>query len=239
VKTVVVGASSGLGRCLAVGLGKRGATVALLARRKEQLAEAARETGSGAVPITCDVTDEASARTAIERAATELGGIEALVYATGIGPLARLADFDAAQWRTLFDTNVIGASLVTAAAIPHLTASTSASLTPAFPGLGAYAVSKAALNKLVEAWRGEHPGVGFTEVTVGDCVGGDGDSMTQFANGWDHDLAVEMGGIWTERHYIVGSLLEVEELVSVVDTVLRCGASACIPAVAVVPRPPT
>jgi NAD(P)-dependent dehydrogenase (short-subunit alcohol dehydrogenase family) len=248
VKTVVVGASSGLGRCLAIGLGKRGATVALLARRKEQLAEAARETGSGAVPITCDVTDEASARTAIERAATELGGIDALVYATGIGPLARLADFDAAQWRTLFDTNVIGASLVTAAALPHLTASsgtaaylssTSASLTPAFPGLGAYAVSKAALNKLVEAWRGEHPGVGFTEVTVGDCVGGDGDSMTQFANGWDHDLAVEMGSIWTARHYIVGSLLEVEELVSVVDTVLRCGASACIPAVAVVPRPPT
>jgi NAD(P)-dependent dehydrogenase (short-subunit alcohol dehydrogenase family) len=244
----VVGASSGLGRCLAVGLGKRGATVALLARRKEQLAEAARETGAGAVPITCDVTDETSARTAIERAAVELGGIDALVYSTGIGPLARLADVDAAQWRTLFDTNVIGASLVTAAALPHLTASggtaaylssTSASLTPAFPGLGAYAVSKAALNKLVEAWRGEHPGVGFTQVTVGDCAGGDGDSMTQFANGWDHELAVEMGTIWTTRQYIVGSLLEVDELVSVVDTVLRCGASACIPAVAVVPRAPT
>jgi NAD(P)-dependent dehydrogenase (short-subunit alcohol dehydrogenase family) len=248
VRTVVIGASSGLGRCLAVGLGKRGATVALLARRKEQLAEAARETGAGAVPITCDVTDEASVRTAIERAAVELGGIDALVYATGIGPLARLADVDAAQWRTLFDTNVIGASLVTAAALSHLTASsgtaaylssTSASLTPAFPGLGAYAVTKAALNKLVEAWRGEHPGVGFTQVTVGDCVGGDGDSMTQFANGWDHELAVEMGRIWTDRQYIVGSLLEVDELVSVVDTVLRCGASACIPTVAVVPRPPT
>lgn len=248
MRTVVVGASSGLGRCLAVGLGKRGATVALLARRKEQLAEAARETGAGAVPITCDVTDETSARTAIERAAVELGGIDALVYSTGIGPLARLADVDAAQWRTLFDTNVIGASLVTAAALPHLTASggtaaylssTSASLTPAFPGLGAYAVSKAALNKLVEAWRGEHPGVGFTQVTVGDCAGGDGDSMTQFANGWDHELAVEMGTIWTTRQYIVGSLLEVDELVSVVDTVLRCGASACIPAVAVVPRAPT
>ena len=248
MRTVVVGASSGLGRCIAVGLGQRGAKVALLARRKEQLAEAARETGAGAVPITCDVTDETSARTAIERAAVELGGIDALVYSTGIGPLARLADVDAAQWRTLFDTNVIGASLVTAAALPHLTASsgtaaylssTSASLTPAFPGLGAYAVSKAALNKLVEAWRGEHPGVGFTQVTVGDCAGGDGDSMTQFANGWDHELAVEMGSIWTARQYIVGSLLEVDELVSVVDTVLRCGASACIPVVAVVPRPPT
>jgi NAD(P)-dependent dehydrogenase (short-subunit alcohol dehydrogenase family) len=247
MRTVVVGASSGLGRCLAVGLGQRGATVALMARRQDRLAEAAEEVGPGAVAITCDVTDEVSIRSALDQAAEALGGIDALVYATGIGPLARLADTDADMWRTLLDTNVVGASLVTAAAIPHLAASsgvaaylssTSASLTPAFPGLGAYAVSKAALNKMVEAWRGEHPGVGFTQVTVGDCAGGEGDSMTEFAHGWDMDLAVEFGAIWSARQYIVGSLLEVEELVSVVDTVLRLGASACIPAVAVVPRPP-
>jgi len=218
-----------------------------MARRKDRLAGAAREAGPGAVAVTCDVTDEVSIRSAFEQAAEALGGIDALVYATGIGPLARLADTDAAMWRNLFDTNVIGASLATAAAIPYLTASsgvaaylssTSASLTPAFPGLGAYAVSKAALNKMVEAWRGEHPGVGFTLVTVGDCAGGDGDSMTEFANGWDTELALEMGAIWSDRHYVVGSLLEVEALVGVVDTVLRCGASACIPTVAVVPRPP-
>jgi NAD(P)-dependent dehydrogenase (short-subunit alcohol dehydrogenase family) len=247
MRTVVVGASSGLGRCLAVGLGRRGATVALMARRQDRLADAVKEAGPGAVAIGCDVTDEVSTRSALDRAAEAMGGIDALVYATGIGPLARLADTDAATWRNLFDTNVIGASLVTAAAIPHLTASngvaaylssTSASLTPALPGLGAYAVSKAALNKMVEAWRGEHPRVGFTQVTVGDCAGGDGDSMTEFANGWDTDLAVEMGTLWTDRQHIVGSLLDVEDLVAVVDTVLRCGASACIPAVAVVPRPP-
>ncbi len=247
MKTVVLGASSGLGRCLAVGLAQRGATVALMARRQDRLADAAQEAGPGATAIACDVTDQVSIQSAFDQAAETLGGIDALVYATGIGPLSRLADTDAATWRTLLDTNVIGASLVTAAALPHLAASngvaaylssTSASLTPAFPGLGAYAVSKAALNKLVEAWRGEHPGVGFTQVTVGDCAGGPGDSMTEFANGWDTELAIEMGTIWSARQYIVGSLLEVEELVSVVDTVLRCGASACIPAVAVVPRPP-
>jgi NAD(P)-dependent dehydrogenase (short-subunit alcohol dehydrogenase family) len=248
MRTVVVGASSGLGRCLAIGLGRRGATVALMARRRDRLADAVQETGPGAVAISCDVTDERSIRSALERAAEAMGGIDGLVYATGIGPLARLADTDAAMWRNLFDTNVIGASLVTAAAIPHLTesggvaaylSSTSASLTPALPGLGAYAVSKAALNKMVEAWRGEHPRVGFTQVTVGDCAGGDGDSMTEFANGWDTELAVEMGAIWAAGQHIVGSLLEVEDLVGVVDTVLRCGASACIPVVAVVPRPPS
>jgi NAD(P)-dependent dehydrogenase (short-subunit alcohol dehydrogenase family) len=247
VKTVVVGASSGLGRSIAVGLAQRGATVAILARRKERLDAAAREMGPGTLPVACDVTDEVSARSAIEEAASGLGGIDALVYATGIGPLARLAEVEASSWRRLFDTNVLGASLVTAAALPHLEASlgtaaylssTSASLTPPWPGLGAYTVSKAALNKLVEAWRAEHPRIGFTQVTVGDCAGGEGDSMTEFNAAWDPDLAAEVATEWMARHYLAGSLMDVEELVRVVDTLLRCGPSATIPTVAVVPRPP-
>ena len=99
-------------------------------------------------------------------------------------------------------------------------------------------MSKAALNKLVEALRAEHPGVGFTQVLVGECAGGEGDSQSQFSTGWDMELASEMGPIWMERKYMSGSLLEVEELVGVLDTVLRCGASATIPTVAVTPRPP-
>ena len=62
--------------------------------------------------------------------------------------------------------------------------------------------------------------------------------MTQFANGWDGELASELAPLWASRGYLAGSLLDVDELVRVVDTVLRCGASASIPSVAVVPRPP-
>jgi NAD(P)-dependent dehydrogenase (short-subunit alcohol dehydrogenase family) len=246
MKTVVVGASSGLGRCLGIGLAQRGADVALLARRHDHLVEAAKEAGPGTLAIACDVTDESSCRAAVEEAASGLGGIDALVYTPAIGPLARLADIDADTWRRTFDTNVTGAALITAAAIPHLTASrgvaayltsVSASLTPPWPGLGAYIVSKAALDKLIEAWRGEHPGVGFTRVIVGDCAGGEGPSMTQFANSWDQELAAEMFPIWMERKFMTGALMEVDELIRVVDTVLRCGASAYIPSVAAVPRP--
>ena len=241
----MVGASSGLGRCIAVGLGNRGATVALLARRQDRLVEAAKEAGPDALAIVCDVTDEPSCRTAIELAARELGGIDALVYATGIGPLARLADVDAETWRKLFDTNVTGAAIITAAALPYLVesrgtaaylTSVSASLTPPWPGLGAYTVSKAALNKLVEAWRSEHPHVGFTRVTVGECAGGEGDSMTEFAAGWDSDFALEVGPIWMARQYMDGSLMDVDELVRILDGVLRCGPSACIPTVEVIPQ---
>jgi NAD(P)-dependent dehydrogenase (short-subunit alcohol dehydrogenase family) len=247
MRTVVVGASSGLGRCIGIGLAKRGAQVALLARRRDRLDEAAAEAGPEALAIACDVRDEASCGSAIEEAASALGGIDALVYATGIGPLTRIADTDAVTWRRVFDTNVTGASLVTAAAIAALTASSgtaiylssvSASLTPPWPGLGAYGVSKAALDKLVEAWRSEHPAVGFTRLVVGDCAGGDGPGMTEFATGWDPQLATELGPVWVERNLLSGSLIEVEHLVEVVDAVLRGGRSMSIPSVTVAPRPP-
>jgi NAD(P)-dependent dehydrogenase (short-subunit alcohol dehydrogenase family) len=248
MRTVVVGASSGLGRSIAIGLTQRGARVAMLARRRERLDAAVREAGGGALAIVCDVTDEASCRSAIAEAADQLGGIDALVYAPGIGPLARLVDTDADTWRRVFETNVTGAAIVTSAAIGALTesggtaaylSSVSASLTPPWPGLGAYAVSKAALDKLVEAWRAEHPHVAFTRVVVGDCAGGEGDAQTQFANEWNTDLATELGPIWVARNYLSGSLIDVEQLVALVEAVLRGGATLSIPSVTLAPRPVT
>jgi hypothetical protein len=99
-------------------------------------------------------------------------------------------------------------------------------------------VSKAALDKLVEAWRAEHPSVGFTRVVVGDCAGGDGDSMTEFPMQWDSDLAAELGAVWFTRGYMNGSLIDVDHLVTVVDAVLRGGATLSIPSVTMAPRPP-
>jgi len=90
MRTVIIGASSGLGRCIGVGLAKRGMQVALLARRKDMLDGAVEEAGADAVAIACDATDETSCRAAIDEAATSLGGIDALVYTPAIGPLARL-----------------------------------------------------------------------------------------------------------------------------------------------------
>jgi len=243
MRVAVVGASSGLGRSIAVGLGRRGADVALLARRRERLETAAVEIGSRASIFECDVTDEASCTSAIAGVAAVMGGIDALVYCPGIGPLRRLVDVDAATWAHVLSTNVIGAALVTAAAIKHLEAaqgaaaylsSVSASMTPPWPGLGSYAVSKAALDKLVEAWQAEHPRVNFTRVIVGDCAGGDGDARTEFAAGWDLELAGELFPIWAARGYVAGTLLAVEDLVETVDSVLRTRAS--VPSITVAPR---
>ncbi|HEV8206484.1 MAG TPA: SDR family oxidoreductase [Acidimicrobiia bacterium] len=243
---MVVGASSGLGRCIAIGLAQRGARVAMLARRKARLEAAASEAGPESLAIECDVTNGSSCRAAIEEAARGLGGIDALVYTPAVGPLSRLVDTDADTWRRVFDTNVTGAACITAASIPHLATSSgtaaflssvSASLTPPWPGLGAYIVSKAALDKLVEVWRSEHPDIGFTRLVVGDCVGGEGDSRTEFADDWEPELAAELVPVWLERGYLSGTLIAVDELVSVIDAVLRGGASLSVPSVTVAPRP--
>ncbi len=245
MRTIVVGASSGLGRCIGIGLAQRGAQTALLARRQQRLEGAAKEAGPGTLAVTCDVTSTESCRSAVRQAAEELGGIDALVYAPGIGPLVRLADMDAETWRRVFDTNVTGAALVTAAALPYLTessgtavylSSVSASVTPPWPGLGAYAVSKAALDKLVEAWRAEHPTVGFTRVVVGECMGGQGDSTPGFADGWDQELAADVMPVWFARNYMNGSFVDVEDLITVIDTVLRHGGGVSIPSVTVAAR---
>jgi NAD(P)-dependent dehydrogenase (short-subunit alcohol dehydrogenase family) len=234
MRTVVVGASSGLGRAIGIALAQRGQQVALLARRKDRLDDAVAEAGSGAVAISCDVTDEASVKAAVEEAAAALGGIDAVVYATGIGVLRRLVDHDTADWHHVFDTNVIGAAHVTAAAIPYLTeakgvvaylSSIAGSITEPWPGLGSYAVSKAALDKLIETYRVEYPTVGFTRVTVGNCVGGEGGSGTEFPFSWDPQLAGAVHPIWFQRDYVNTDFVQIEDLINVVHTVVSSGAA--------------
>ena len=248
MRTVVIGASSGLGRCVAVALAQQGEPVAMLARRKDRLDEAAAEGGPTAVPIECDVTDHAGCTAAVEQAAEALGGIDAMVYTTGIGVLRRIEELDVDDWTRSFATNVIGASIATAAALPHLRASRgtaayfssiSASLTPPWPGLAAYLTSKAALDKVIEAWGTEHPDVGFTRITVGDCGGGEGDSATGFASEWDRDLFGDLVAQWYAKGYVAGALIDVAELVDTVRAVLEQRPSARIPSVTVIPRMPT
>ena len=150
-RVVVVGASTGLGRCIGTGLAQRGSTVALLARRLDKLEEAAKEAGGGAVIFACDAVDQRSAAESIGAAAAAMGGIDTVIYMPAIGPLSKLADATPAQWSDTFVTNVIGANNISQAALPHLTESggnmiymstTGASYTDPWVGLGIYQVTK-------------------------------------------------------------------------------------------------
>lgn len=247
MRIVVVGASSGIGRSIGLGLAARGDRVAFLARRRERIEEAAAEAGDGSVAVVCDVTDDESCRRAVDEAAAALGGIDGLVYAAAVAPIGPLEDVDGATWGRVFATNVTGAALTTAAALPHLAAaegaavylsSISASLTPSWPLIGAYATSKAALDKLVEAWRVEHPEVGFTRFVMGDCIGGDGHSTTEMLTGASPEVVARAVGEWSARKYFTGDFIDVEHLVEVIGSVLRCGKSSVIPSLALIARVP-
>jgi NADP-dependent 3-hydroxy acid dehydrogenase YdfG len=98
-RILVVGASSGMGRAIAVSLGKSGARVALTGRRLERLEEAAAEVGDGALPLAHDVREASSTEAVVARAADALGGLDALIYCAGIGRLVMLADAGADVWR--------------------------------------------------------------------------------------------------------------------------------------------
>lgn len=80
--------------------------------------------------------------------------------------------------------------------------------------------------------------MGFTRVTVGPCAAGEGPSQSQFTAGWDEALAAELFPTWMAREYVGESLIDVDEVIRVIDTVLRCGPSASIPSVTVTPRSP-
>ena len=119
-RVVVVGASTGLGRCIGIGLAQRGEQVTLLARRLEKIQEAAQEAGNDAIAIQCDVIDQAAAKTALDEAAEAMGGIDTVIYAAAVGPIVRVSDATPEQWLSTFSTNVVGASNVSQAALPHL-----------------------------------------------------------------------------------------------------------------------
>lgn len=107
---VVTGASSGLGAHFARVLAGRGAKVALLARRLDRLQALAAEieaAGGTALPLVCDVTEEASVVAAMAQAAA-LGVADILVNSSGITGGTPFLEGTAAEWDGVLDTNLRG-----------------------------------------------------------------------------------------------------------------------------------
>jgi NAD(P)-dependent dehydrogenase (short-subunit alcohol dehydrogenase family) len=172
-RTLVIGASRGLGHAFVERLIDEGAVVVAAAR-----SEPPRVAGVHA--ITCDVRNPDSCREVVKAAVAHLGGLDALIYAPGVTVVTELKDASVEHWHTVLGTNLIGAGLVTAAAIEHLEAtegivvflsSVSAHVTPPWIGMGLYAMSKVALEKTAEVWKLEHPRVRFTTMVIGSTGG--------------------------------------------------------------------
>ena len=124
-KTValVTGASSGIGEATARRLAAEGATVALLARRRERLETLAgeiRAQGGNALVLEADVTDRRQAAAGVARVLDELGRLDTLVNNAGSMMLGPALDATIDDWDRMIALNVEGLLYVTHAALPHL-----------------------------------------------------------------------------------------------------------------------
>ena len=122
---LVTGASSGIGRHLALLLAAAGAKVALAARRSDLLTEAMREIeaeGGIAVPIVLDVTNPDSAAAAVAEAEHALGPVSLLVNNAGVTIAKPVLEHTEADWDQVLDTNLKGAWLIIREFAAHLVA---------------------------------------------------------------------------------------------------------------------
>lgn len=174
--TVVTGASSGMGRALAVRLAARGETVALLARRTQLLEEVAARINASAgraLPVTCDVTDPQAVERSFARIRSELGEVDRLIICAGGGTPSFVDRLSSTEVAACMQLNFIGAVHCIEAVLPamrargsgHLVAIGSLAGYRGLPTAAAYSASKAALANFMESLRIDLRGSGV-DVTL-------------------------------------------------------------------------
>jgi NAD(P)-dependent dehydrogenase (short-subunit alcohol dehydrogenase family) len=105
-RAVVTGASSGVGRAIAIALAREGATVMLVGRDPARLEAATAEAGNGAVAQRADLTRDEDLRALAERALEDLGGIDILVHAAAIIELGPVEEGQMDDFDRLYQTNL-------------------------------------------------------------------------------------------------------------------------------------
>jgi NAD(P)-dependent dehydrogenase (short-subunit alcohol dehydrogenase family) len=122
---LVTGASTGLGKAMALCLAERGFKVYATVRNPDDVAlvkEAAARRGVEVPALTLDVTDRDSIQAAVEHVTSESGGIYGVINNAGIGLRGYFEDLTDAEIRKLYDANVFGVMAVTRAVLPHMRA---------------------------------------------------------------------------------------------------------------------
>jgi len=164
-RALVTGASSGIGKRVAMAYAEAGAHVALTARNAEALQTVADEiaaAGGRAVSISCDVTQPEQVSRMLDEATAELGGIDIAVCNAGIITVTPMLDMSPEEFQSIQDTNVTGVFLTAQAAAKAMvgqgrggviinTASMSGHIINVPQQVGHYCASKAAVIHLTKA----------------------------------------------------------------------------------------
>ncbi len=156
---LVTGGGRGLGRASALALAKAGATVSVLARSADEVAETVwliEESGREGLALTADVRESGQLEQAVAQARARFGPIRVLVAAAGIGLRAPIYETSEAQWDAVVDTVLKGVFLSARAVIPDMIEAGGGNIiivgAPldriAVPGFAAYYAAKAGVDGL-------------------------------------------------------------------------------------------
>ena len=136
----ITGGSRGIGLAIALRAAADGASIAIAAKTAEEnpklpgtIFSAAKEieaAGGTALPIQCDIRDEDAIEAAVNKAATEFGGLDILINNASAINLTPTEKTPAKRFDLMFDVNVRGTFLTSQAAIPHLRESAKAGRNP-------------------------------------------------------------------------------------------------------------
>lgn len=171
---IVTGASSGIGYATAVLFAREGARLVVTARRQAELDKLLAEierAGGEAVAIAGDIRDEHLARALVDMAVERFGGLDIAFNNAGTtGAPFPVADIPTDVWQATLDTNLTSAFLGAKYQLPAMVArgggsiiftSTFVGSTVGFPGMGAYAASKAGLTGLMQVIAVEYASHGI------------------------------------------------------------------------------
>ena len=170
-RVLVTGASRGIGEAIARAFAARGATIGLVARRREPLEQLAAELpGGGHVPIVADVSDSDSMAAVVK----EFGDVDVLVANAGITHYRPFAQLPLDEARHMNDVNWLGTIHTVWAGLPpmlergrgHIVVVSSGGGVRGFPSAAVYNGTKAAQRSFAEALRHELNGTGVSVTTV-------------------------------------------------------------------------
>lgn len=172
----ITGASSGLGRGMALEFASRGATLAISARRLDELKQVVKEIESkngNAKAYYCDVLDSNSIEQCVYQIISDFGKLDIAVANAGYGVLGKIEELTAGDWQRQLAVNVTGLALTCKFALPHLRKTKGrlalvgsvAAFVPN-PGIGAYGASKAAVQNIGESLQVELEGSGVSCTTI-------------------------------------------------------------------------
>jgi NADP-dependent 3-hydroxy acid dehydrogenase YdfG len=124
-KTIIItGASKGIGRELALQLGKAGANLSLVARGEVELKQLQEEIGNNCLVFVGSVADEAFVNTVVADTHKAYGSIDFMINNAGYGIFGPTESYSAQQWSDMYDTNVKGTFLFSKAVLPTMKSQT-------------------------------------------------------------------------------------------------------------------